>query len=564
MPFFGEAETTRTCEFPVVTPETLRRLLTDMRIPILALALFSVSSVHSALAQGCTYEYVAFTGQAAPGGGTFYHFDSAHIGANGDIGFIGIDSSNEVYAIYAGRPSALKRIVASGDAIPGGRGATFADFSSVSVSKDGGLGFNAGVSFDGYSRSLWIADPTGEISLGDDSTLNIQETGPASFRSGSIFAKGAFIPGGEESAVQALFGGASGVALESGSVLSGHRVQELYNYYADFDSSVGSKIDANESGKVVFKAAISPTADPTPYPVEAIYSGTPDKPVLIAMAGDSAPGVAASYAHFSPQPSIAADGTLAFSAVLDLGEGSTTGIFSGLPGAIVNKVLEGGIVPTTTSITFGTLSDAVVNSTGDVIFRATIIYPNESTRQGIWIQRRTGSPVLVAISGMTLQTPTGPREVTAVDFAGPGTFDDLHQFLFIAKFGDDEDEGVYIADTRPGAPLVTVTRPRKPREFVTTDTSVKVIGKATDDTGVAKVEYTVTREVRKPGKSAKAKGDKKKFVTSRVRLAKGGKNWSFEVPLTVGLNLISITATDKLGNVSEPYRIRMLRYKTAK
>ena len=81
---------------------------------------------------------------------------------------------------------------------------------------------------------------------------------------------------------------------------------------------------------------------------------------------------------------------------------------------------------------------------------------------------------------------------------------------------------------------------------------------ASDDTGVAAVEYTVTREASAMKKSSAKK--RNKFVTTRPKRARGGKSWSFDVPLSLGLNLISITAVDRLGNRSERYQVRMLRY----
>jgi hypothetical protein len=164
--------------------------------------------------------------------------------------------------------------------------------------------------------------------------------------------------------------------------------------------------------------------------------------------------------------------------------------------------------------------------------------------------------VLIAISGINLPTPAGMREVTDVDFAGPGSFNDLHEFVFRASF--DDGQGIYVADTRPGAPTVQIAKPAKPRDRVTQNSKILVAGTAADDTGVAKVEYTVAREVSASKRHGNKRG--KKLVTSRTKLAKGSASWNFKVPLSMGLNLISIVATDQLGNQSEPYQVRVLRY----
>lgn len=539
----------------------------------IALGAFFLTAAPSARAQGCTYQVVAFTGQSAPGGGTFFHFDIPRLGARGEIGFIGMDARLDPArnGVFLGRPDEMIRVVSSGDAVPGVKDAAFVDFSAVSVSLDGGISFNSGISSDGYSQGLWQASASGLVTAsgggGGSADYTLSALGAASFRSGIALAKASVNIGFRDGSVGALFNSAARSAadfLSEGTILDGRLVQRIYPV-GEANDSVGSFVDSNESGKVVLKMAVAPDSSPTPFPEEAIYAGDADQPELVAKQDEAAPGVPETfYGHFSPRPSIAANGLLAFSALLSSESGPASGVFSGLRGAIVPKVLEGATVPTTTDVTFGTLSDAVVNAAGDVIFRAEVRYSNGSTRQGIWIQRLSGPPVLVAISGMSLPTPTGPREVTEVDFAGPGTFNDLHQFAFLAKFG--EEQGIYLADTRPGIPFVRATRPRRPREFVTTDRSVQVYGTATDETGVEKVEYTVAREASatKRAGGKKDRGRPKRMVVSRIKRARGDVNWNFQVPLGMGLNLISIVATDRLGHESEPYQIRMLRYQPSR
>ena len=532
----------------------------------------------SAKAQGATYQVVAFTGQTAPGGAVYQNFLPPRIGADGTIGFIeytGGEGGGS--AIYAGQPGSLGLIASTSPSDEG-----FAGFFDLSVSKDGFVAFNARSNDNEFA--IWSDNSGGNLSGSSGIAVDPTELGSVAFRSGSLAVK-ATLPlvdrRRQKKVQQVLLVGQIGslaAALTEGQLLGGMDLKEIFNSY-DAPSSVGPYVDMNESGSVALKVAVVPVTAPTPTPTpsysptptpspapcakEAIFAGDPPSPKLVAEQGDNAPGLPDSlYENFSTKPSIANDGGVAFTSALSTNSsGPGSAVFSGLPGAILALVKQGDPVPTAANVTFAGFSGAVVNSTGDVIFRATISYPNETEREGIWIQRRTGAPVLLAISGMDLPTPSGPREVTAVDFAGPGTFNDLHEFVFKAEFSGN-DQGIYVADTRPGAPFVRATRPLKPRDFVTADSGVLVAGIATDDTGVGKVEYTVAREVsatRKHGKKQSGK-KRKKFIVSRVKLAKGDTNWHFNVPLSMGLNLISITATDKLGNVSEPYRIRMLRY----
>lgn len=522
-----------------------------------ALSLSWTTNAISAADFGASYKLVAFSDQPAPGGGTFRYFSLPRIGANGEIGVVGMDYASESagYHLYLGKPGALKHVVSSGDQVPGQkRGAVFSDLGDPSVSKDGSVGFNAGVSYDGYFRGTFSANSAGVITPWvTPASMDVFSLGNIAFRSGVPFAKGSFSVYEQERSGQALFRGANGelnAALETGVVLDGRRVQEIYGD-DEWEGSIGAAVDANESGQIAMKVGVAPSASPTPYPIGAIFAGNPASPQLVAAENGGVPGVADAYfAHLSPRPSVAADGRVAFSAIFSSEAGSRSGIFSGKPGAISAQVLENSAVPTTTNVTFGSLSDAVANSTGDVVFRATIVYPGGATREGIWIKRRTGSPVLLAVSGMTLPTPSGDQEVTQVDFAGPGTFNDLHQVVFLARFGNSE--GIYVADTRPVAPWLRAIFPRKPRDRVTRAKSITITGAAIDETGVSEVKYAVAVQ----DKTGKSRALKNRIV----RKAKGDKRWSFTVPLVTGVNRITVTATDKLGNVSEPLILAIRRY----
>lgn len=528
-----------------------------------AIAFCLAGFCRSAAAQGATYRIVAFTGQTAPGGGTFYNFGLPRIGAEGTVGFVNVDSrgAGNTYKIFAGLPGALRLVVSEADKVPGLSGGTFQDFQDVSVSKDGLVAFNAGASSNGYIKGIWAESPQGLVlgayaATGEPSGHDISALGAVGFRSGLLGAKGQESPG---TTFDALFFGAAGSlndVLKQNQVLDGKLLQTIYDTSVAADS-VGTGVDVNESGSVALKIIATPSA--TPSPKETIYVGSPAAPKAIAAQGDVPPGLEnTSYQHLSDKPTIAANGLVAFSSTLSSGSGPGSAIFAGTPTAVSPLVFQGAVVPTTTDVTFGPLADAVVNSTGDVVFRATIDYPGQITREGIWIKRKTGPSVLLAVSGIQLPTPSGMREVESVDFAGPGTFNDLHEFVFWAQFVGG-DQGIYVADTRPGAPAIHIARPVKPRDYVTQDTKIVVAGTAADDTGVAKVEYTVAREVSASKRHGNKRG--KKLVVSRTKLAKGGESWNFKVPLSMGLNLISIVATDELGNQSEPYKVRILRYK---
>jgi len=510
---------------------------------------------------GASYDVVAFTGQPAPGGGQYSNFGLPKLGADGTVAFIdGIDAefgTPRVVASFFGKP----RLVAqAGQAAPES-GMTYDSFSAVSVAFDGRVAFNGTTTGRGFSVGIFgenvsLALPTSFVDFG-----------PAAFRAGNLVAiKGEQATGAESFAeVLGLVNGQGATTpLVEGQTLPGRsgnvlvrRIFQGSEGGADaYDSLAGTTVDANESGNVALKVLTTPGPSPTPFTVQNLYAGAPSALKRVATEGEPAPAMPGAYLNdLSPHPSIASDGHVAFSATIyDNSESSSTAVFAGFPGALQPIVRGGDAVPTTNGVTFhDVFGPAVVNETGDVIFKAVILYPNGGTREGIWIQRRSGGPVLIAANGVSLPTPSGNQVATSVDFAGPGTFNDLHQFVFRASFASGE--GIYLADTRAVIPWVRVSYPRKPRDRVTKENSITIRGTAEDDTGIAKVEYTVQRDAKSRGKTRK-KGKKVTFH----KLAKGDKFWRFEVPLVMGINRISVTATDKLGNVSEPLVLRILRY----
>lgn len=511
--------------------------------------------IFSAFSQGSTYEAAAFAGQGAPGGGTFAGFDTPRIGADGTLGFVSW-LGNERSVLIKGRAGSLARVAMSGDSAPGG--GKFDGFGPLSVSKDGLLAYRASI-FEGESltEGLWI-EGAGAAGV----ALTVVDFGFPAFRAGTVLSIKARIeaPRGQfdESYQDVLLLGAPGhvnAVLNQGDPApgfpAGATIRSLLGY-----ESAGPGLDMNESGAVALKAIVRAVPSGTPVQREAIYAGSPADLRLVAAEGRAAPGIPDGVvASLSSEPSIASNGLVAFSAHVEAGEGgSLDAVFAGSPTAVEPIVRTGSQVPTAPEgVVFRGFHRTAINETGDVVFGATIEYPDETTREGIWIKRQSGAPVLIAISGIALDSPDGPVELHSVDFAGPGSFNDLHQFVFRASTGNGG--GVYVADTRPGIPWLRLTQPRNRHEQVTQARVARIAGRAIDDTGIESVEYTVT-----PLGPVDGAKKKRTRVTRGPRLAKGDRNWSFDVPLAMGRNRISIVATDKLGNVSEPIEFTMIRW----
>lgn len=515
-----------------------------------------------AAGEGSSYRYVAYTGQSIPGGTALYStFDVPRIGQNGAVAFVAsLDSL--LSGVFAGQPGNLGLVALQGGSAGGGF-ITFASFSNIAVNSAGDTSFQTVLSADGSVGALWSGNSglgieAGDV-LGNFANTVVGSLAPPSLNAGNRLAAKLSLnlaTNFGQSTTSALAVGAAGAmsaVLKAGDAAPGIANGTIVSLY-DSDVPDNDRPDQNDSGTIVFYATVTQDGGQTSFGV--LYGGQVGNFKPIAIEGQAAPGIAdALYSFIHEDPSVSSDGKIAF--VADLSSDSQTvsvpsqAVFAGEAGALAPIVRTGDTVPTTTNVVFSDITRACVNETGDVVFLASMLYPNQTTRPSIWVQRRTGDAVLVAASGVPFDTPSGSQEATDVNFAGPGAFNDLHEIAFEASFANGS--GIYLADTRPGAPVITVSTPRRPRDFVTMQRFISVRGLAIDDTGVAKVEYTVqSTSTRHRGKG--------RLRHSIAQRAKGNAAWSFQVPLAMGRNEIAITATDKLGNVSRPYRLVVLRY----
>jgi len=515
-----------------------------------------------AAAEGSSYRYVAYTGQSIPGGTALYStFDIPRIGQNGAVAFIaGLDS--QLSGVFAGQPGNLN-LVAIQDGSAGGSFITFASFSNIAVNSTGDTAFQTVLSADGSIDALWSGNSGLGIEagngLGNFANTAVTSLAPPSLNAGNRLAAklslalGSTFGQSTTSALAVGVAGAMSAVLKAGDAAPGIANGTIVNLY-DSDVPDDDRPDQNDAGTIAFYATVTQDGGQTSFGV--LYEGQIGSFQPIAIEGQAAPGIPnAVYSFIHEDPSVSSDGKVAFIADLlsnsEVASVPSQAVFAGQPGALVPIVRTGDTVPTTTDVVFSSLTRACVNEAGEVVFQAAMRYPNQGSRTSIWVQRRTGDAVLVAASGVPFDTPSGSQQATDVNFAGPGAFNDLHEIAFQASF--DNGSGIYLADTRPGAPVITVSAPRRPRDFVTMQRVISIRGMAIDGTGVAKVEYTVqSGAVKHRGKG--------RMRHSFARRANGDSAWSFQVPLAMGRNEIAITATDKLGNVSKPYRLVILRY----
>jgi len=523
---------------------------------------------------GSSYNLVAFTDQPAPGSelpgfqDRYRVLGVPAIGNGGDVAFSG-DFSNPTQetfgeAVWAGRPGALARVTDTSTPAPGAEG-LFSSFGAVAINALGQVAFIATALGETEEFGIWDVGPLGlafGLSGGHAETL-----GPVVFNKSRAVALKIKFPGATMSVlINGILGFADPV-LQDGDFapgFQGEKILEIIGNPVD-PASAGDRVDLNDTGELAFKAIVGDTSAETSFGV--IYSGMPEDLKPIAVEGDPAPGIEDTvYSVLDGHPSLSSNGFVAFvsqivpSSPLLLGVTAPSAIFATGPDAGLRPIVrEGDEVPGAPGVVFGAFSNPCVNSAGDVVFSAEIVYPGGGTRPSIWVKRMTGGPVLLAASGVNFGTPFGVLEAESVDFVGAGGFNDLNQAIFRAKFTDDADAGIYVADTRPGAPVITVISPATPTEQVTKGKQIFVTGTAFDETGIAKVEYTVTA-IQKAGK--RKKGRPARHV-SPTRRAIGTANWQFLIPLVLGRNRVSVVATDSVGNVTE-CEFTVIRYECGK
>ena len=124
---------------------------------IAALGVASVAALGAVSADAVTFERIADTSTAVPGGGAaFTGFGRPSLSA-GNVAFRGSDAGT--LGVYADRGAGLERIVAEGDAVPGG--GTFGKFFSSVVADGSDVYFSTGVTGVPFSGSNFVYRETG-------------------------------------------------------------------------------------------------------------------------------------------------------------------------------------------------------------------------------------------------------------------------------------------------------------------------------------------------------------------------------------------------------------------
>ncbi|MGC1480374.1 MAG: choice-of-anchor tandem repeat NxxGxxAF-containing protein [Chthoniobacterales bacterium] len=537
--------------------------------------------------EGAEYLSGPFEGQPAPGGGFYNSFEEVRIGGDRRLAYHGTVSDSADPAaftrIWSGEIGVERQLVRAGMAAPGGSG-TYASFSDLAVNPAGRVAFVARPRGSRQNR-LFAETPDGIVLGIQNSQIGgvdegISDVGVPGFNQNlDLAVKVELVNAEGEGFNSALLVGRPGnvaAVMKQGDPAPGidnFRIGSLYGSGFDF-TGPGENVVINGNGELAFVAQLEAVVDggseesgpdsfgPNP---NAIYFGKPSNLQILALVGNPIPGeVDSSYAIFFSDVALSSDGLLAFVAI---GENEFSSMDSvgyvlmlGRPGAVAPVVRQGDAVPGGgDGVVFGSFRAPAVNARGDVVFGAEINYPNGTSRSSLWLKRVGEAPVLVAAEGNVFQTPNGPAEVTGVQFDGHGAFNDVNQATFVLQLFNGE--GVYVADTRSGYPVVSITTPATRNEQVVARASRFIGGTAIDESGVDRVEVVVTsRGVTRKKRDGKMRRRARRVVERTLEVANDG-SWGFKAPLLLGRNRISVRAVDAVGNASPSTDFTVIRWK---
>lgn len=560
--------------------------------PVLALSLLAIIGWSHPTTQaqdsvGSELWLLARTGLPAPGGGTFVSFSDPAVGSLNQFAFVGTQAgSASANSTWMGRLNgsgiSLIQHLRLGQVAPGFAPETFREFLQVAVSPTSGLAVSGGANGASNPTGLWRQLPSSPLQFVAGSlTPVIPDTGfsplgPPNINSaGTLAIKGDLTGLLSPSSTNAVFVGTPGnfaPILKVGDNPPGFpinwTVATLYglSYYL---LDAGTTVSINDAGMIAFGAVLN---DPDFIEFSAIFYGSPSNFLPIAVKGNPAPGYPGwSINALFPEIGLSQNGSLAFAGeiISDTTTEVLSVLFAGPANALAPILFENTEVTPGSGIVFDKFGNAAINQRGDIVFSAEIRYPNNSLRPSIWIKRSGEAPVLLAATGVSFTGPTGlPQPATSVYFAGHRAFNDFYQAVFRVGFTGGA-QSLFLAQTRPGIPVVRVTAPNR-RGQVTTRNSVSVGGTATNLSGIARVEYTVTPTSQNRRASRKIRGLRgqnkrtpriRKFLKNQsTQIATGTENWSFSTPLAMGRNVIRVNAIDVTGGVSETVRFAVIRY----
>lgn len=312
-------------------------------------------------------------------------------------------------------------------------------------------------------------------------------------------------------------------------------------------------LNANDSGKIVFRGTISNSASSAD---SGIWTDAPGSLSLLVREGDPAPGITdATFFDFPYAIGIGDDGTVGFLARLG-GTGVTVDdeltVWTGRPGALKLVAREGDPAPGLgNDVVFDTFLQAsyetgpAVNPYGHTAFVARLRGPGitNSNDDTIWVEDGDGTLRLVVREGSTL--PSSGATTAAIGSSNPalfapftlhpiGGFASTTRVVFAAETAAGANDGIYAA-TVPDETTAPTIRINGPKRRLTSRPTLRLSGTASDNLILAGIEV--------------------KAGSGPSKRAAGTARWSTKVRLKSGTTRINATSLDRAGNSSVPARV---------
>ena len=525
------------------------------------------------------FDVVALAGKQVPGlamNENYSLFTYATGNASGQIGLgalasgVSITFSNDG-VVLAGDRNALELIAREGDPAPVTGGDLYQFTSAPSLTSDGTAVFRSTLNPSGFgffshapgsatkllSRDGGPVDNTSTVLLGTTVFGNryaVDDSGGAYAISN---LQGSAVTAGDQYAIIRTSDTSTTTVARTGITLPpGEAVGVVYDSFVF--------VNANAAGQVAFEAMLRnmPADQDVGYWVRGGGSI-----FLVTRESKHAPGLpaAVTFGQMGSAIGIGDDGTVAFCALL-AGTGVTSdndsSLWAGKPGALKLIAREGDAAP---ELDPGVVFDdflyastvdiaPAVSSKGRVAFLARVRGPGitDTNNDGLWVQDGDGVLRLVLREGTLIPSGNNMNQGIGNSTAliSPFTLDPIASFknplklLFSAETGNGSFDGVYEADVPP--PTFDTIRPtvkiRGPAKRSTKARRIRLLGNATDNTAVARVEYRIGR--------------------GGIRIALGTTNWRLKAKLKIGRNSILVRSVDTAGNTSPFARVKIRRLRS--
>ena len=240
-------------------------------------------------------------------------------------------------------------------------------------------------------------------------------------------------------------------------------------------------------------------------------------------------------------PAISDDGRICFLSSVQGGSvnGTNNRVLMSSRTGILTKLFRTGEAAPETGANFESFTTAAINMGGEVVFRGTLTGTgvDASNKVGLWLVDDEGSHLLLRTGEAVDLGIHGSRILSEITMSKSG-FNNEGQIAVAVKFTDMTEAILKVELIRDVAkPSIRISGKRK---LMTNASSIKIRGTASDDRGVARVEW-------------------RKIGEKSFHVAGGTNAWKFKAKLTSPKTRIQVRAVDTSGKVSSLAKVTVHR-----